>query len=128
MRGRSVHGAGPQQRRRAVAVGAPQGVRVHAPHRSALWHRRDHYAGEARHALRLHLRQIRRRPERYRGPRRVPRGDEEDHARHRRRPRLLPYPDGPRRRPQQSPPESRGSRSFQDLNENGDVSKLTRHE
>jgi len=99
-RGRAVHGAGPQQRRRPVAVGAPHGVRVHAPHRDALRHRRGHSAGEARDALRLHLRQVRRRPERYRGPPRVPRGDEEDHARHSRRPRLLPYPYGPRRRPQ----------------------------
>jgi len=99
-RGRAVRGAGPQQRRRPLALGAPHGLRVHAPHRDALRHRRFHAAGAAREALRLHLRQVRRRPERRRRPPRVPRRDEEDHARHRRRPRIVPHKDGPRGRSQ----------------------------
>ncbi|KAI3418622.1 uncharacterized protein J3R85_013563, partial [Psidium guajava] len=112
-RGRAVRRPGPQRRRRPLPVRDPQGLRVDAPHRVRLRRGRRHPAAGAQQPLRLHLPALRLRRERRRRPRGVPVGDAEDHARHRRRPRVVPHPDGARGRRPQLPQARRGPRDLE---------------
>ncbi|CAI0429034.1 unnamed protein product [Linum tenue] len=83
-----------QQGRGAVPLGAPAGLRDPPPGGQGLRRRHPHRPRGAHQALRLHLRQVRRRPQRHGGSGGVPVGGEEDPARHRRRAGFQPDPDG----------------------------------
>ncbi|CAN0879933.1 hypothetical protein LINGRAHAP2_LOCUS13379, partial [Linum grandiflorum] len=83
-----------QQRRRPVPVGAPARIRDASPCGARLRRRYPDAPRRADQALRLHIRQVRRRPQRDGGSGRVPVGGEEDITGDRRGIGFEPYSDG----------------------------------